>query len=130
LELWILTQYLDLDEALDRAKERSQGQATTADDDYLTELLQMSAGIDAAEVVHYRPFLAAARLLEQKLAAQTLASADGAVFTGLSKPIESLLQLQAAYDSANALVVPAGFEAIPPGLQRLRSRAIARTHTP
>jgi hypothetical protein len=64
------------------------------------------------------------------LAAQTLASAEGVVFTGLAKPIASLLALQSAYDTANALVVPAGFEAILPEPPRFRSRAIARIPSP
>lgn len=125
-----MAQFLDLDEALDRAKERTQGQATTADDDWLTELLEMSAALDPDEVTHFRPYFAAAKLLEQKLSAQLVESADGATFTGLATPIASLLLLQAGYDSANGLAVPPGFEAVPPGLQRLRSRAIARIPHP
>lgn len=126
-----MTQYLDLDAALDRAKERTQRQATTADDDWLTELLQMSAGV-AGGVTHYRPYYCAAKLLEQKLASQTISEADGAKFTGLAKPIASLLGLQAAYDSSNGLTVPVGFEASPAnqGPQRLRSRTLARIPTP
>lgn len=123
-----MKQYLDLDEALDRAKERSG--ATVVDDDYLTELLEMSAGIDPANQTHYRIFFVAAKWLEQNRPQQTLAVAEGVTFTGLAKPIASLLALQAAYDSANALVVPLGFEAVTPGPQRLRSRAIARIPTP
>lgn len=125
-----MTQYLDLDAALDRAKERSQGQATTADDDWLTELLTMSAGVDAEAVTHYRPYYCAANLLQQKLSAQLLTEADGAKFTGYALPIASLLALQSAYDSANALVIPLGFEAATPGPVRLRGRAIARIPTP
>lgn len=117
--------YTDLADALARAKERCQGKATTADDAWLTELLQMSAGTSEG-VTHYRPYLAAARLLEQKQSAQTVAEADGAKFTGLAKPIASLLQLQYAYDLANGLEIPAGFEAVQvvQGGGRLRSRSI------
>jgi hypothetical protein len=127
-----MTTYLDIDDALARAKERSQGQATTADDEWLEELLGMSAGATAAvpPVTHYRPYYCAAKLLEQKQSAQLLSEADGAKFTGLAKPIASLLALQAAYDSANALVIPLGFEALLPEPARLRSRAIARIPTP
>jgi hypothetical protein len=125
-----MTQYLDIDDALARAKERSQGQATSADDEWLEELLSMSAGKTLANVTHYRPYYCAAKLLEQKQSAQLLSEADGAKFTGLAKPIDSLLALQAAYDSANALVIPLGFEALLPEPARLRSRAIARIPTP
>ena len=121
-----MTTYLDIDDALARAKERSQGQATAADDEWLLELLAMSAGVDADAVTHYRPFYAAATLLQQRLASQTLTEADGAVFTGLAVPIASLLKLQAAYDSANRLAVPAGFEAIAPAAARPRTTALAR----
>ena len=101
--------YTLITKALDRAKERSG--ASTADDAYLTELLTMSAGVDAETITHYRPFYVAAKWIEQNQDAQTLTEADGAKFTGLAKPIESLLALQSAYDSANKLTVPKGFEA-------------------
>jgi hypothetical protein len=120
--------YTDLTASLDRAIERTQGQATLADEEWLTEMLTLSAGT-VESTTHYRPYYVAAKLLEQKLAAQTLSEADGAVFTGLATPIASLLNLQASYDSAMALTVPAGFEAIPP-VQKLRSRAIQRIPSP
>ncbi|MEL7314823.1 MAG: hypothetical protein AAFN08_07720 [Cyanobacteria bacterium J06559_3] len=104
-----MTTYLLITDALARAKERSG--ASAADDAYLTELLTMSAGVDTETVTHYRPFYVAAKWLEQNQTAQTLTEADGAKFTGLAKPIESLLALQASYDSANDLSVPTGFEA-------------------
>ncbi len=102
--------YTILIEALARAKERSG--ATAADDTYLNELLLLSAGIAPDETVHYRPFYVAARWLEQNRAQQALESADGAKFTGYAKPIASLMQLQAAYDKANELTIPDGFEAL------------------
>jgi hypothetical protein len=114
--------YLALAPALARAKERSG--AIAADDAYLTELLEMSAGHSITGVKHYRPFLVAARWLEQNRPAQTVSEADGAKFTGLAKPIASLLGLQQAYDNANELLVPAGFEAI---VERKRG---ARSYTP
>ena len=101
--------YLLITDALARAKERSG--ASALDDAYLTELLAMSAGVDAEAITHYRPFYVAAKWIEQNQDAQTLTEADGAKFTGLAKPIESLLALQAAYDRANELTVPKGFEA-------------------
>ena len=103
-------QYLTLPESLIRTKERSG--ATSADDSYLTELLQMSAGVTAQGVTHFRIFYVSAKWLEQNRAQQALESADGAKFTGLAKPIASLLNMQSAYDAANQLVIPKGFEAI------------------
>ena len=102
--------YTDLSAALARAKERSG--ATATDNDYLTEILNLSAGTDASNVTHYRPFFVAAKWLEQNRGQQALKKAkDGIEFTGLAKPIESLLALQASYDQAQGLTVPAGFEA-------------------
>ncbi|MBE7384389.1 MAG: hypothetical protein F6J95_023620 [Leptolyngbya sp. SIO1E4] len=102
--------YTDLADALARAKERSG--ATATDDTYLTELLQMSAAPDGGGTTHFRPFFAAAKWLEQNRTQQAISEADGAKFTGLATPIESLLALQYSYDQANGLTVPAGFEAV------------------
>lgn len=102
--------YTNITAALARVKERSG--ASSADDAFLTELLNLSAGKDAQLVVHFRPFIVAARYLEQNKTAQRLAKADGVEFTGLAKPIASLLALQAAYDAAQGLSVPPGFEAV------------------
>lgn len=101
-------QYLDLPAALSRAKERA-GISENNHDALLTELLAISVGTDPEGVIHYRPFYAAAKFLEQSQSAQTLLSADGVQFTGLAKPIASLLQLQASYDVAQKLTIPAGF---------------------
>lgn len=118
-----MTQFLTLPAALARAKERCQGKATAADDGFLSELLEMSAGT-VAGVTHFRPYYVSARFLEQKQSAQSISEADGAKFTGLAKPIASLMQVQAAYDSAYALEIPPGFEAVQEGPQRLRSRSV------
>ena len=111
-----MTTYIDKPQALARTKERSG--ATDADDAYLNELLGMSAGVDAQQVTHYRPFYCAARWIEQNRTAQTLSEASGTKFTGLQKPIDSLLTLQRAYDQAQDLDVPKGFEAIPSDCDR------------
>lgn len=109
--------YTNLSTALARTKERSG--ATSADDTYLTELLQMSAGVDASSTTHYRPFYAAARWIEQDQGQQALSDAkNGVKFTGLAKPIASLMALQVAYDLANALTVPDGFQATIAGVIR------------
>ncbi|MEM9486499.1 MAG: hypothetical protein AAGA83_22720, partial [Cyanobacteria bacterium P01_F01_bin.116] len=79
-----MTTYLDKIAALARAKERSG--ATDVDNEYLNELLDMSAGT-VNEVTHYRPFYCAAKWIEQNQSAQTISEASGAKFTGLQKPI-------------------------------------------
>ncbi|MDX2215514.1 MAG: hypothetical protein SFY66_19780 [Oculatellaceae cyanobacterium bins.114] len=83
-------------------------------DSYLTNLLTLSAGKDAADVTQYRPFYVAAKLLEQLRSQQQISKADGAEFTGLAKPIESLLGTQIAFDKALGLTIPEGFEAVLP----------------
>lgn len=83
-------------------------------DGYLTNQLQISAGLKVA-TVYYRPYYVAAKFLEQLRSQQAIAKADGAEFTGLQKPIESLLGQQIALDKSLGLEVPAGFEAILPG---------------
>lgn len=102
--------YLTLEAALLRAKERA-GISGTAEDAFLTELLQLSAGTDPEGTTHYRPFLVAARWLEQNQSAQAISKADGVEFTGLRTPIASLLNLQAGYDMACNLTVPDGMGA-------------------
>jgi len=104
-----VTIYTDLAGALERAKERSG--ATAADNAFLTELLQMSAGKDVSNVTHFRPFIVAARYLEQSQSIQALSSASGVQFTNMVRPIASLLALQAAYDASQGLIVPDGFAA-------------------
>ena len=131
--------YLVQPDALARAKERSG--ATDADDDYLNELLTLSAGVDADQATHYRPFYCAAKWIEQNRTEQTLSEASGTKFTGLQKPIDSLLALQRAYDQAQGLTIPDGFEAIrsdcdrcdqigPTSLNRYRPRSVVTTISP
>ena len=130
--------YLDKVAALARVKERSG--ATDDDDTYLNELLDMSAGT-VGEVTHYRPFFCAARWMEQNQSTQQISEASGVKFTGLATPIDSLLQLQRAYDQAQKLTVPDGFEALPSDCDRCdqigpsstiryRPRSIATTVLP
>ncbi|HEY9648632.1 MAG TPA: hypothetical protein V6C88_19785 [Chroococcidiopsis sp.] len=84
-------------------------------DAYLTRRLTASAGKLPSGATEYRPFYVAAKFLEQYRPQQTLVKGDGAEFTGLKKPIESLLGEQAAIDQALGLTIPAGYEAILPG---------------
>lgn len=104
--------YTTFSNALARAKERTSGYATDANDQLLTDLLQMSAAKDLGGNFHYRPFLVAALFLEQSPEVQLLEEADDAVFTGLKIAIASLRELQSAYDHSNQLVISSGFEAI------------------
>ena len=120
-----MSTYTDLAGALARTKERSG--ASGADDALLTELLNMSAGTAADSTTHYRPFYVAATWMEQNQSAQQLLEADGAKFTGLAKPIASLLRLQAAYDRANGLTIPEGFEAV---TDAQTNKRYTRSHAP
>lgn len=104
--------YLDLDAALDRAKERCQ-RTDTSNDEYLEELLVMSAGKTAADVVHYRPFFVAARFIAQDPDIRDISEATGEAKFTLAQPrIDELMALQAAYDAANGLIVPPGMQAV------------------
>lgn len=127
--------YLILQGALERARERANAPALA--DSYLTELLQMSAGMAPGEIIHYRPFICAARWLEQNRKDQTIRVADGATFTNQATPIRSLYELQLAYDLANSLTIPIGWE-VPLDLtsggssktQRLSTRSISAQARP
>jgi hypothetical protein len=102
--------YLDLDGALDRAKERCQREDAT-NDEYLEELLVMSAG-SVLGVRHYRPFWVAARFIAQDPDIRDIAEASGEAKFTLAQPrIDELMTTQAGYDSAYDLTVPPGMEA-------------------
>jgi hypothetical protein len=85
--------YTDLDQAIDRAKERAAARAT--DKPYLSELLQLTYGTHkkTGEIV-YRPFYVAARFIQQSRRDQSLKKGDDAEFTGQARPIASLLDQQ------------------------------------
>ena len=97
-----------------------RGLPVLLDDDFLTRLLTASAGINSQSQTVYRVYYAAAKFLEQIRSQHTISSADGAVFTGLVTPIASLLTLQLSEDLALGLIIPPGFESVPPpsGSQR------------
>jgi hypothetical protein len=114
--------YTDLNEALDRAVERSAAKAS--DRPYLQELLSMSYGTSPDGQIVYRPFYVAARFLQQSRRDQTVKEGDGVKFTGQAIPIASLLDLQSSLDQA--LAVQAGFETAllslePPSLKQLEA---------
>jgi len=60
----------------------------------------------------YRTYFVAANLLSQDIETHTFKEVDKTVFTGLTKPIESWLNLQAAIDMEYLTEIPVGFEAI------------------
>jgi len=105
------------------------GLITTEYDAYLTNLLNVSAGMLPTGETEYRPFYVAARLLEQLRSGQTLSSADGVSFTGLVTPIASLFAHQGAIDRALQLTIPAGFEVSPPASARRYSTRTLSTET-
>lgn len=98
------------------------GQAAPSDTE---NLLTESAGThdgDAGQVTTYRPYLAAALVLERALNTRRLQEARGAVFDRASVTIRGLRKQQAAFDQRMAAAhaswaVPAGFEALPGGGQ-------------
>jgi hypothetical protein len=103
--------YTDLAAALARAKERSG--ATAANDEFLTEILNLSAGKDAAGATHYRPMYVAADFLEQNRALQALDEAKGVKFTRQGHDDRQPAKA-ASLDRCRArLTVPPGFEALP-----------------
>jgi hypothetical protein len=72
--------------------------------------LQESAANQSTQA-QYRPYWVCAKLLEQDPTLQKLASADGAVFTGMVKPIESYMLTQRSIDVKNGWEIPTGFGA-------------------
>ncbi len=104
--------YLVKTEALLRAKERAANAGIDADS-FMGEFLDLSARKDINAAIHYAVFLTAAVWLEQSPTYQSLKQAENGVqFTQLLEVIASLRALQAAYDAANSLIIPPGFEAI------------------
>lgn len=82
-----------------------------ADDDFLNNLLGVSAGTNPQGVTVFRVYYVAAKFLQQLRSQHTISEGDGAKFTGLAVPIASLLDLQMGEDAALGLIVPPGFEA-------------------
>lgn len=105
--------YTDKPQALLRAKERAADAGTEADA-FLNEFLDLSSAKDASQVTHYRVFLTAAVWLQQSPQFQQLSESDGTKFTQMKDAIASLRALQSAYDSAQGLTIPLGFEAVTP----------------
>ena len=83
-----------------------------ADDDFLNNILTVSAGVNPSGVTVFRVYYSAAKYLQQIRSQHILSEADGAKFTGLAVPIASLLDLQSSEDAAFGLIVPIGFEVV------------------
>lgn len=79
-------------------------------DTYIEFLLDTFTALKG-QITYYRPWYAAAFLLEQDLDSQTLLEYDGTKFSGLITPIKSLYSMQSAFDLANELIVPDGTSA-------------------
>lgn len=102
--------FADLSTAIDRAAVKSSAPPEAIAD--ITELLILSAGKLKSDgtTTEYRPYWAAAKFLEQSRRDQLIKQQDQTQFTGLTTPIASLLEIQAALDKE--LIVPLGFEAV------------------
>lgn len=113
-----------------RSRERAANAGLEAEP-FMGEFLELAARKDKEENVHFPVFLCAAVWLEQSPKFQLLKKAeDGVEFDQMRVAIASLRALQAAYDSANGLVVPPGMEAIAPSITKkspLFSTQILRT---
>lgn len=101
---------LTLEQAI--AKVMALADATEADLDFITDLLQASAGIGPAGEIVYRHWYTTARKLQVDLDKQALTAADGASFTNYTTPIRTYLDLQLGIDLSTPLIVPPGFTAI------------------
>lgn len=83
------------------------------DTEFISDLLEVSAGINGLGQVVYRYYYTAARRLQTNLEIQALSKAENGIeFTGQIRPIETYLQLQLGVDLSTPLMVPPGFTAI------------------
>lgn len=77
--------------------------------------LRESAAVNATNITQYRPYWVIAKLIEQAPEHQQFSGADGVGFTGMSRPIQSYLDIQRGIDRKNAWVIPFGFEVLNAG---------------
>lgn len=96
--------YTNLSTALTRAKERAS-LTTSEGDSFLTDYLNIFTGVTPTNVIHYRPFAAAANYLEQSPQYQQLSQAGDVKFTQMKTAIQSLYSLQNQYDVTYQLTV-------------------------
>lgn len=118
--------YLVKGEALARSRERAANAGIEAEP-FMGEFLDLSARKDISGIIHFAPYLCAAVFLEQSSQYQLLLEADSVKFSGLAVTIASLRNLQAAYDAANALIIPPGMEAVPPFKPSVSSNGLFST---
>jgi hypothetical protein len=86
---------------------------TDQDIEFISDLLEVSAGINPAGELVYRFYYVAARRLQTNLEIQAITKAEGGVeLTGQIRPIETYLNLQLGIDLSTPLIVPPGFTAI------------------
>lgn len=86
---------------------------TDNDIEFISDLLELSAGIDQLGERVYRFYYVAARRLQTNLEIQALSAAEqGIKFTGQAVPIQTYLNLQLGIDLSTPLIVPPGFTAI------------------
>jgi hypothetical protein len=78
----------------------------TADVELTLDITAGASSINGVATPCYRPWYAAAKLLEQNLDVQALSQADGAKFTGQAVVIRSLYGIQQAIDVIDAADQP------------------------
>ena len=96
----------------------------------LGTLLAVSAGLKDG-TTFYRPYFVAAALLDTALHTRKLLKGEGAEFDKPSLTVLGLLDLQAAIDKAEGLVVPPGMEATYKHVRRtsVRTSAVSPTES-
>lgn len=114
LALSVVEMYITLSAALAALKNLPavRDLPVTADDDFLSSLLGLSAGVNSSGLTVYRIYYVAAKYLQQVRSQHILSEGDGAKFTGLAVPIASLFDLQSSEDFALGLIVSPGFEVV------------------
>jgi hypothetical protein len=102
---------MDISNYTDKIKAKATVVARTGiDTTELDALLAVSAGLDAAGVVVYRPYWVAWALLSDPSRIQ---AHQGTAFVNLTSILQNLLKIQAGLDSALGLTVPDGMSAKP-----------------
>lgn len=107
-----MPQLLTLVQAIAKVKVLADA-PTDQDSEFISDLLEYSAGINPIGAIVYRYYYVAARRLQTNLEIQALSKAENGVeFTGQIRPIETYLNLQLGIDLSTPLIVPPGFTAI------------------
>lgn len=93
--------------SLIRAKERSDNGTTAENDAYIGDLLDASSAPDPNGVMHFRPYLVAALVLDTTT--MRVEGAPEAEFRSVDKNIAALRAMQAAEDDRLNLTIPEGW---------------------